>query len=106
MCSHIFPLMVECINKRLKTEGNHTKLWKYILPQELNAITSVAFYKETMDKIKFLEPEEVAFRFRNLQFIEPAGMVTLTNMIELISHDYPDIDLRYSYPTGYNKDSL
>ncbi|MDU0200181.1 hypothetical protein ACYEXS_19765 [Paenibacillus sp. MAH-36] len=74
------------------------------IPQELNVATSVEFYKETLDRIKIKEPEIVVFRFEKLKFIEPAGMVTLTNLIELIDAEYPEISIRYTFPDGYKTD--
>ncbi|MGG1518721.1 hypothetical protein ABE504_25100 [Paenibacillus oryzisoli] len=76
------------------------------MPKELNAQTSVEFYRETMDQIRLRQPDEVIFNFGKLEFIRPAGMVTLTNMIGLIEYEYPGLTVACSYPDAYDINPL
>jgi hypothetical protein len=74
-----------------------------IIPKKLDASTITRFYKDTMDDLGLHRPKEINFDFEKLSFIRPAGLVTLSNMVDLIQLKYPKTEIFYSVPDDYTE---
>lgn len=70
------------------------------LPRRLNSGVVSLFYGRVMDQIRSLQPSAVKIDFNRLQFIDPSGVVTLWNLVNLLEKQY-GCTINYDTPTDY-----
>lgn len=63
-------------------------MFRVEVPEKLNHVNVASFYRKTIDFIKFYGPSEICFDFNKLTFIDPSGVVTLSNMVDLIFFNF------------------
>lgn len=77
-------------------------MYNIVIPQRLTDEVIAEFNKEVLDHMNFYLPHEVNFQFEQLEFIEPSGVVTLWNMVDLIEQEYGST-IYYSCPADFER---
>lgn len=70
------------------------------LPQRLNSGTVSSYYQRVLNGVKEQEAKEVIFDFNRLKFIDPAGVVTMWNIVNLLEKEYA-CTISYNTPSDY-----
>lgn len=71
-----------------------------ILPRRLNQSSVCSFYSQELSRIQEENPEKISFNFSGLEFIDPSGVVTLWNMVELFEKEY-GCEIYYRTPKDF-----
>lgn len=72
-----------------------------MIPEILDDNSVAHFYQNVLGSLLRIQPNKVVFDFCQLRFIRPAGVVTLSNIISFIQHEFQGIHLQYAYPSAY-----
>ena len=100
--SYLARIMIKCWDNKIRRGASI--LYQITVPVNLD-IEDVAFFCEsTLNEIEQLMPSDVCFDFNKMSasFIEPAGVVTLWNMVDYIERQY-NATIYYNFPKDYKK---
>lgn len=70
------------------------------LPRKLISSSVCSYFSNELERVKKCRPTRILFDFNGLEFIDPSGVVTLWNMVELFESKY-ECQINYSTPRDY-----
>ncbi|SDR80951.1 hypothetical protein SAMN05444162_0093 [Paenibacillaceae bacterium GAS479] len=75
-------------------------MYTVTIPRYFNEKTTAVFYDEIYNQLQIKAPDKIKFDFNGLEFIDPFGVVTLWNMVDLFERHF-GADIYYSFPDNY-----
>ena len=90
-------LMLGLLNRSASVAGNiiSQDVTRVVLPRSFNAETMYPFFEAVLNKQRDATCSIVTFDFSRLQFIDPVGVVSLSNMIEYL--DKLNVKVRFGF---------